>query len=112
MLSSSVPPRTLMGIVGGSGVPNRRRVTPVGNVTPVVVVHADDVPVDVAPVICAPLPLRGRSALVAWRSSTPTSAVLMSSSMSSSCVMMFGLLTSSKFSSRLTSFATHWFMAF
>jgi hypothetical protein len=76
----------LMGTVGGSGVPNRKRVHPVSNVpavgaTPDVaaaivvvdvvataVVVADVVatyaPSVVARMVCAPLPLGGSSALV------------------------------------------------
>ena len=86
-MSSDVPPMALMGTVGGSGVPKRKRVHPVSNVpavgaTPdaatVVVVVVDVVatavvvadvvatyaPSVVARMVCAPLPLGGSSALV------------------------------------------------
>jgi hypothetical protein len=99
-----------MGTVGGSRVPNRKRVAFVGNVAPVGALHVDfafvvvaaavvaDVvahaPTVVISVVFAPLPLGGRSALIFWRSSQPVSAGLMSSSMYSSW-MMTGLPTSS-----------------
>jgi len=82
--------------------------TPVGNVTPVVVVTAADVPIVVPLVVfCDPLQLGKQSSLVAWRSSRYVSAMFMSSSMASSCVKMFGLLTSSKYPSYLVWFDTH-----
>ena len=65
-----------MGIVGGFGAPNRKRVAPVGNVAPIDAIPfvvdvvaaataaATYVPTDVASVVSAPLPLGGRSTLV------------------------------------------------
>jgi len=80
-----------MEIVGGSGVPNRKRVAPVGDVIPASVVSAivvadvdADVPAVVVHVVCDPLSLGGRSALDFWRSTWPVSAGLKSSSMYSS----------------------------
>ena len=114
-MSGVVPPLALMGTVGGSGVPNRKRVPPVGNVAPVGAVHAAAtgvvvdvtassatvvvafatfVPTAMAHVVCDPLPIGGRSALVSWRSSRPISTGLMSSFMFSS-MLMIGLPTSS-----------------
>jgi len=80
-----------MGTVGGSGVPNRRRVTPVGNVAPVGAVPSDVVVVvvggvvdvmlaAVAHVVCAPLPSGGIFALVSLPSSWPMSDGFRSSS--------------------------------
>ena len=120
-----MPPPTLLGIVGGSGVPNRRRVPPIGNVVPfgglhvaaaaviAAVVDADDViaapvaaladaaaavaayvPYALALVVCAPLPLGGRSVPVSWRSSQAVSDGSVSSSMYSSWLVC-GLPTSS-----------------
>ncbi len=54
-----VPPPSLTGSVGGSGVPNRSRVAPVGCVPPCADTLADVAHAHVAPVGGAPVPLGG-----------------------------------------------------
>ena len=61
MLPVFVPPPSLIGRVGGSGVPNLRRVAPVGSAPPCVDALAAAVPGTVALVGGAPLPLGGIS---------------------------------------------------
>ena len=56
-----VPPPALMGIVGGSGVPNLRRLAPVDIVPPGVGAHVAAMPIVVAHVGCTPLPLGSSS---------------------------------------------------
>ncbi len=59
MLPVFVPPPSLIGRVGGSGVPNSRQVTPVGSVSPCADAPDAAAPATVAPVDGAPLPPGG-----------------------------------------------------
>jgi len=61
MLPVFAPPPSLIGRVGGSGVPNLRRVAPVDSVPPYVDAPAAAAHATVAPVGGAPLPPGGIS---------------------------------------------------
>ena len=112
-LSDIVPPRALIGTVGGADVPKRKCVGPLGSVCLVSVALCPASPCNVSAARAyAPLPLCVGSVCHVLCSSPPVAALSASVSISSSRALWKGLPTSSSCPICRAWAETHWFLAF